>query len=59
MTLEEAEAPAEIPGATLEGSDRKSREQSGGASNVTARRETFCPEEEKLMEAVVETQFTA
>lgn len=54
MTLEEAEAPAEIPGATLEGSDRKSREHSSGASNVTACRDSSWTESEtRLMEEIV------
>jgi hypothetical protein len=54
MTHEEAEALAEMPGATPEGSDQKSREYGGGASNVTACREPSWTEVEmRLMEDVV------
>jgi len=54
MTIEEAEALAEISGAAPEGSDRKSREYGGGASNVTACREPSWAEVDmRLMEEVV------
>ena len=54
MTIEEAEALAEMPGAAPEGSDRKSPEYGGGASNVTACREASWTEAEtRLMEEVV------
>ncbi len=54
MTIEEAEALIEISEATPEGSDRKSREHGGGASNVTACEEPSWAEvETRLMEEVV------
>ncbi len=54
LTIEEAEALAEMPEATPEGSDRKSREYGGGASNVTVCREPSWTEvETRLMEEVV------
>ena len=54
MTIEEAEALIEISGAAPEGSDRKSPEYGGGASNVTASREPSWTEvETRLMEEVV------
>jgi RNA-directed DNA polymerase len=54
MTIEDADALPEMLGARPEGSDRKSREYGGGASNVTACREPFWPEAEtRLMEEVV------
>jgi hypothetical protein len=54
MTIEEAEALSEMSGAAPEGSDRKSREYGGGASNVTACREPSWAEvETRLMEEVV------
>jgi group II intron reverse transcriptase/maturase len=54
MTIEEAEALVEMPGARSEGSDRKSREYGGGASNVTACREISWTEgEARQMEEVV------
>jgi hypothetical protein len=54
MTIEEAEALAEMSGAAPEGSDRKSREYGGGASNVTACREPSWTEAQmRLMEEVV------
>jgi RNA-directed DNA polymerase len=54
MTIEEAEALIEISGATPEGSDRKSPEYGGGASNVTACRDSSWTEvETRLMEEVV------
>jgi group II intron reverse transcriptase/maturase len=53
MTIEEAEALAEMSGAAPEGSDRKSREYGGGASSVTACRESSWTEvESRLMEEV-------
>lgn len=39
-----------------EGRRQNLRRYGNGASNVTARRESYCPEEEKLMEAVVERE---
>ncbi|MGE4579931.1 MAG: group II intron reverse transcriptase/maturase [Desulfuromonadales bacterium] len=54
MTIEEAEALAEMSGAAPEGSDRKSLEYGGGASNVTACREfSWTEAETRLMEEVV------
>jgi len=54
MTIEEAEALVEMPEATPEGSDRKSQEYGGGASNVTVCREPSWTEvETRLMEEVV------
>ncbi|MDW7645146.1 MAG: group II intron reverse transcriptase/maturase, partial [Desulfuromonadales bacterium] len=54
MTIEGAEALVEISGATPEGSDRKSPEYGGGASNGTACREPSWTEvETRLMEDVV------
>ena len=54
MTIEDAEALPEMSGVTPEGSDRKSQEYGGGASNVTACRELFWAEAEtRLMEEVV------
>ena len=54
MTIEEAEALAEMSGAAPEGSDRKSLEYGGGGSNVTACREfSWTEAETRLMEEVV------
>ncbi|MBE0618088.1 MAG: group II intron reverse transcriptase/maturase [Proteobacteria bacterium] len=54
MTIEEAETLAEMSGAAPEGSDRKSQEYGGGASNVTACWEPSWTEVEmRLMENVV------
>lgn len=54
MTIEEAEALVAMPKAISEGSDRKSREHGGGASNVTVCRESSWTEvETRLMEEVV------
>lgn len=54
MTIEEAEALVEMPEVTPEGSDRKSQEYGGGASNVTVCREPSWTEVETLlMEEVV------
>lgn len=54
MTMGEAEALVEMSGAAPEDHDRKSREQGGGASNVTARRDCSWAEvETRLMEDVV------
>lgn len=54
MTNEDAEALPEMLGARPEGSDRRSQEYGGGASNVTACRDPLWPEaEERLMEEVV------
>lgn len=54
MMIEDAEALIETSGAPPEGSDRKSQEYGGGASNVTACREPFWTEAEaRLMEEVV------
>lgn len=54
MTIEEAEALAEMAGATPQGSDRKSPEYGRGASSVTAFRESSWTEvDTRLMEEVV------
>lgn len=54
MTRANAEAPDGKPGATPEGRGRKSREQGGGVSGVTARTESLWTEAgERLMEEVV------
>jgi group II intron reverse transcriptase/maturase len=54
MTMGEAETLVEMPGATPEGSDRKSPEHGGGALNVTACRDSSWTEVEmRLMEDVV------
>jgi len=54
MTHGDAEAGVEMPQATAEGSDRKSREYAMGASNVTATKESSWTEARtRLMEEVV------
>lgn len=54
MAIEDAEALIEISEATPEGSDQKSQEYGGGASNVTVCREPFWTEAgTRLMEEVV------
>jgi RNA-directed DNA polymerase len=54
MARAKAEAPAEKPGAMLDGRGRKSREHNSGASGVTVTRETYWSEaEERLMEEIV------
>jgi len=54
MARAKAEAPEEIPGAVLEGRDRKSREDDNGASGVTVTTETSWAEAEtRLMEEIV------
>src|SRR5262245_3509613 len=54
MTVGDAESMAEKPETHSEGSGRNPRGTVRGASKVTARREGSSPEEEQLMEAVVE-----
>lgn len=54
MARANAEAPAEKPGAMLEGRGRKSREQSNGASGIPVMRETYWSEaDERLMEEII------
>jgi RNA-directed DNA polymerase len=56
MIKGDAEGRIGISGATLPGSDRKSRGGEDGASRVTARRRYSHPETLQLMEAVVERE---
>lgn len=56
MTERDAESMAEKPETHTEGSGRNPRDTEMGASKVTARREDSSPEEEQLMEAVVERE---
>ena len=56
MAARDAESMAEKSETHSKGSGRKSREYERGASSVKARREDSGPEEEQLMEAVVERE---
>jgi RNA-directed DNA polymerase len=56
MTERDADSMAEKPETHAEGSGRNPRGTEVGASKVTARREDSSPEEEQLMEAVVERE---
>ena len=54
MTNSDAGRRVEMRGTTPEGSGRNPREYGAGASSVTARTESSCPETSSLMDAVVE-----
>jgi len=54
MTKQTQNSRVEIPDSIAGGSGRKPRGTGVGVSNVTARREDKCPDNEGLMEAVVE-----
>src|SRR5499426_877208 len=56
MTAKDADSMAEKSDTRPCGSGRKTRESGAGASRVTAIREGSSPEEEQLMEAVVESE---
>ena len=56
MRTADAGRRAEMRGTTPEGSGRNPREYGAGASRLTARMESSCPETSSLMDAVVERE---